>query len=103
MGAPPSLKAYFSRIGRKGGVRSRRDLSPADARNMVRIREARRAFRKFHAQCFWYLRHDLAITLDDLPEIIRGLRRSGGRKGLLAAQRLAAGGDRGRATGEGTG
>ena len=51
MGAPQSLRAYFLRIGRKGGVRSRRALSSADARNMVRVREARRAFRDFHAQC----------------------------------------------------
>ena len=90
MGAPQSVRAYFSRIGRKGGVRSRRALSSADARNMVRVREARRAFRDFHAQCFWYLRGDMAVTLDDLPEIIRGLRRNGGRKGFLVAARLAA-------------
>ena len=43
---------------------------------MVRIREARRALREFHAQCFWYWRRDMAVTLDDLPEIIRGLRRT---------------------------
>ena len=49
MGAPRSVRAYFSRIGRKGGARSRRELSPAEARNMVRIREGRRAHREFHA------------------------------------------------------
>ena len=57
---------------------------------MVRIREARRALREFHSQCFWYLRRDMAVTLDDLPEIIRGLRRNGGRKGFRVAARLAA-------------
>ena len=82
------LKEYFARIGRKGGFRSRRRLSSADARDMVRVREARRAFRDFHAQCFWYLRPDLQVTLDDLPEIVRGLRRNGGRKGFLIAARL---------------
>ncbi len=65
---------------------------------MVRIREARRALREFHAQCFWYLRRDMAVTLDDLPEIIRGLRRNGGRRGFLIAARLAAHGDTPRGT-----
>ena len=37
------LAEYFARIGRKGGLRSRRRLSSADARDMVRVREARRA------------------------------------------------------------
>ena len=63
---------------------------------MVRVREARRAFREFHAQCFWYLRRDMTVTLDDLPEIIRGLRRDGGRRGLFVAARLADHGDASR-------
>ena len=78
------------RMGRKlGAARSRRTLSSAQARNMVRIREARRAFREFHAQCFWYMRRDMTVTLDDLPEIIRGLRQNGGRRGFLVAARLS--------------
>ena len=67
---------------------SRRALSSADVRDMVRVREARRAFRAFHAQCFWFLRPDLQVSLDDVPEIVRGLRRNGGRKGFLVAARL---------------
>ena len=55
---------------------------------MVRVREARRAFRTFHTQCFWHLRPDLIATLDDVPEIVRGLRQHGGRKGFLTAARL---------------
>ncbi len=55
---------------------------------MVCLREARRTFRKFHAQCFWFMRKDLPVTLDDLPEIIRGLRQNGGREGRLLAERL---------------
>ena len=88
MDPDPTPRAYLSRIGRKGGLRSRRQLSPEQARDMVRVREARRAFRAFHTQCFWYLRPDLVATLDDVPEIVRGLRRHGGRKGFLTAARL---------------
>lgn len=55
---------------------------------MVRVREARRAFRRFHARCFWYLREDLKVGLEDIPEIVRGLRKHGGREGLLLAEKL---------------
>ena len=85
---PDPLKEHLARIGRKGGARSRRTLSPADARDMVRVREARRAFRDFYAQCFWYLRPDMQVTLRDVPEMVRGLRQNGGRKGFLVAARL---------------
>ncbi len=79
---------YLRRIGRNGGLKSRRRLSTADAREMVRVREAIRAFRKFHAQCFWYLREDMTVTRDTIPEIVRGLRQNGGREGYLLAEKL---------------
>ena len=53
-----------------------------DALDLARVREARRAFREFHAQCFWYMPPDLEITLEDVPEIARGLRLHGGRRGF---------------------
>jgi len=40
------LSSYFARIGRKGGTRSRRVLDSGTARQMVAIREARRAGRR---------------------------------------------------------
>lgn len=55
---------------------------------MVRIREARKAFHAFHAQCFWYMREDMKITIQDIPEIARGLRQNGGRQGFLLAAKL---------------
>lgn len=82
------ISQYLSEIGRKGGKKSRRKLSSADARDMVRVREARRAFRRFHPRCFWYLREDLEVSLDDIPEIVRGLRQNGGREGFLLAAKL---------------
>ena len=86
--AQTDIRAYLAEIGRKGGRRSRRHLRAEDARNMVRVREARRAFRTFYAQCFWYLREDMDVTLDDIPEIVRGLRLNGGRQGFLLAAKL---------------
>ena len=85
---PASVGSYLAQIGREGGTKSRRKLSPEDARKMVRAREARRAFREFHAQCFWYLREDIKVALEDLPEIVRGLRQNGGRRGFLVAAKL---------------
>ncbi len=88
MKTPPTVTEYLSSIGRKGGKKSRRILSVEDARKMVRVREARRAFRRFHSQCFWYLRPDMRVTLADVPEIARGLRQNGGRQGFLLAAKL---------------
>ena len=51
-----------------------------------RIELARRAFRDFHAQCFWSYREDAEITEAKIPFVIRGLREHGG----LAGYRIAA-------------
>lgn len=89
MGNPESpIREYLAGIGRKGGQKSRRELSSDDARNMVRVRETRRAFRRFYAQCFWFLRKDTEITAEDIPAIVRGLRQNGGREGFLLAAKL---------------
>ncbi|MCU0858833.1 MAG: hypothetical protein MUC65_10585 [Pontiellaceae bacterium] len=88
MKQPDSIREYFARIGRKGGSKSRRTLSSETAREMVRVREARRAFHRFHAQCFWFMREDMKITPEDIPEIVRGLRKDGGREGMLLAAKL---------------
>lgn len=82
------VSAYLAEIGRKGGRKSRRRLSSEEARNMVRVRMARRAFREFYAQCFWYMRADAVVTLADVPEVARGLRQNGGRRGFLLAAKL---------------
>ncbi len=86
MDAQEPLKACLAPIGRQGDSRSQGTPPPAEARDRVRM--ARRIFRDYHAQCFWYLRPDMQVTLGDVPEIVRGLRRNGGRKGFLLAARL---------------
>ena len=83
-----SVSDYLAAIGRKGGKKSRRQLSSDDARDMVRVRELRRAFREFYARCFWFMRPDAHLTLDDLSEVVRGLRANGGREGFRRAARL---------------
>ena len=69
-----TVRSYLAAIGRKGGIKSRRRLDPEEARRMVRIREVRRAFQRFHTACFWSYRRDLAIGVNDPPHGARGQR-----------------------------
>ena len=71
---------YLAKIGRKGGIKSRRQLDPADARRMVQVREARRAFRRFHATCFWSYRDELEIGKDDVSWVAEQLMKHGDRE-----------------------
>jgi len=75
-----SVREYLAKIGRKGGRRSRRALDSETARDMVRVREARRAFRRFHASCFWSHPPDLAIGLEDVPWVAETLMKHGNRE-----------------------
>lgn len=83
-----SVKRYLAEIGRKGGTVSRRRLDPETARNMVRVREARRAFKRFFARCFWSFDPDYRITLADVPWVAEQLMKHGGREGWEWGARL---------------
>jgi len=75
-----AVRAYFAKIGRKGGRRSRRSLDSETARDMVRVREARRAYRRFHASCFWSHPPGLEIGLEDVPWVAETLMKHGNRE-----------------------
>lgn len=79
---------YLSEIGRRGGRASRRTLSRRSACDMVRVREARRAFRRFHARCFWSYDPDYVVTLPDVPWVARRLMEHGGHEGWELGARL---------------
>lgn len=83
-----ALKQYLSEIGRKGGKRSRRKLDPDTAREMVRVREARRAYHRFHALCFWFSPPDLRIGKDDIDWVVAALKKHGNRDAWEVAARL---------------
>lgn len=82
------VKNYLSKIGRKGGKVSRRQLSTESAKNMVRVREARRAFRKFYTQCFWSYDESYVITLRDVPWVVSQLRKNGNHSAWKVAESL---------------
>ena len=82
------VKSYLAEIGRRGGRKSRRTLDPETARDMVRVREARREYRRFHAKCFWSYDPDYRVRLSDVAWVAEQLCRHGGRDAWDAARKL---------------
>ena len=82
------IREYLAEIGRRGGRAGKRKLSPETARAMVAVREARRAYRRFYAQCFWSYAPDLRISSADVPWVAEQLRRHGGREAWEIAAKL---------------
>jgi hypothetical protein len=84
----PTVKDYLAQIGRRGGLKSRRTLDPDTARAMVRVREAGRLYRRFHAECFWSFDPDYRIGSSDVAWVANQLRKHGGRAAWEAAGKL---------------
>jgi hypothetical protein len=82
------VKSYLAEIGRRGGRKSRRVLDSEAARGMVRVREARRSYRRFHAQCFWSFDPDYRVGPSDVDWVVEHLRRYGGRAAWDVASKL---------------
>jgi hypothetical protein len=55
---------------------------------MVRLREARRAFRRFHTRCFWSFDPDYRVTAQDVGWVADQLMKFGGRSGWELGARL---------------
>ncbi len=83
-----AVKDYLSQIGRRGGRKSRRRLDSRTAREMVLVREARRAYRRFHTQCFWSFDPDYRISARDLDWVREQLMKNGGREAWQTGARL---------------
>jgi len=83
-----NVRAYLAEIGRRGGRKSRRALDPEMARKMVCVREARRAYRQFHARCFWSFDPDYSIGLSDIAWVAEQLRKHGGRDAWEVSRKL---------------
>jgi hypothetical protein len=82
------IRKYLSDIGKRGGRKSRRTLDSETARNMVRLREAKRAFRRFYARCFWSYDPDYVLTLDDIEWVAKQLMKNGGREAWEVGAKL---------------
>jgi len=84
----PEIRKYLAEIGRKGGLKSRRRLSPEAAKKMTLVREAKRAFKNFYAQCFWSYNPTRLITNEDIFWIAEELKKHGGQEAWRVAARL---------------
>ena len=83
-----AVRAYLSEIGRRGGQKSRRALDSSSARDMVRVRQARRAYRKFYAECFWSFDPGYTVGQKDLAWVAEQLKKHGGREAWQVASKL---------------
>lgn len=55
---------------------------------MVRVREARKAYREYHARCFWSYDPDLEIVAVDIEWVARTLMKHGDREAWELGHRL---------------
>jgi hypothetical protein len=83
------VSSYLSQIGRKGGLKSQRSLSPEQATMMVKVREAQKAFRKYHARCFWSYDPSLKIKANDVSWVAEQLMKNGNRALWMLGRKLA--------------
>lgn len=74
------LSKYFSQLGQKGGRKGKRVLTREQARQMVKVREARRAYKNFFTECFWSNDPNYVITHEDIEWVGQQLLKNGGRK-----------------------
>jgi hypothetical protein len=88
MAKPSPVKAYLAQIGSQGGKKSRRVLTPAQAKRMVAVREARKAFRQYRHEYFWSYRDDMTIRFHEVPFVFNGLKAEGNRETFEMGRRL---------------
>jgi hypothetical protein len=84
------ISSYLAKIGSKGGKKSKRKLETNEARKMVKVREARRAFHRFKTSCFWSYDPNLKITKQDIPWVIEQLVKNGNREAWITGKKLEA-------------
>ncbi len=58
------------------------------ARAMVRVREARRAYRRFYIECFWSFKPEYDIALSDVAWVAEQLSKYGGRDAWEVSRKL---------------
>lgn len=83
-----TIHAYLAEIGRRGGRKSRRALDSETARAMVKVREARRAYRRFHTRCFWSYDPEYTVGPEDVAWVAEQLRKHGGQEEWKIAGKL---------------
>jgi hypothetical protein len=57
-------------------------------RECMVLGRAQQIFSQYHAKCFWHLRKDLKIDLDNLSIVREGLKKYGGIEGIRLSAEL---------------
>jgi len=55
---------------------------------MVQVREARRAFKRYRALCFWSYDPNLKVSINDVSWVVENLKKHGNREAWMVAERL---------------
>jgi len=82
------ISKYLAEIGSKGGKKSRRSLSSDQAKSMVQVREARKAYKRYHSRCFWSFDPNYKILSNDLAWVADRLMTYGGKEGWTLGSKL---------------
>lgn len=77
---PKTISEYLSKIGHKGGKKSRRSLPSNTAKIMVNVRIAKAAYKKYFNQCFWSFDPNYKIGKDDIQWVAEQLIKNGDRR-----------------------
>ncbi len=84
----PERLEEFKTLCEKSGCRSGRAGEGNIEREAWRVGRAQEIFRRFYAQCFWHYDKDLQIGSHNIQLVLDGLRKYGGREGMLLAEEL---------------
>jgi len=83
-----NVKKYLSQIGRIGGRKSKRVLTSEQSKEMLLVREARRAYKKYYSQCFWSFDPNLIIQKNDVRWVAEQLLKNGNMKLWILGNKL---------------
>ncbi len=82
------MKSYLAQMGSIGGKKSRRQLKPEQARRMVAVREAQKAYDAHRHVYFWSSPDGMKIREESVPFVVKGLMSEGNRHAFELARRI---------------
>jgi hypothetical protein len=83
-----TIGRYMSTIGSRGGKKSKRRLDPAQARRMVAVREAQKAYDQHRHEYFWSYQEGAKIRFEDIEWVVQGLMNEGNRAAFEKARQI---------------
>jgi hypothetical protein len=78
----------FCRSTKRKRGRRRKKLDLASLRAMIRVRQARRAYRNYHTRCLWSFDPEYRVTASDVGWVAEQLRKNGGWDAWALAAKL---------------